>query len=34
VSDAQWPSQQWVTDGNEYFDLTMAPEQLPPLTVP
>jgi nicotinamidase-related amidase len=33
VSDAQWPSQQWVTDGNKYFDLTMAPEELPPLTV-
>lgn len=33
VSDAQWPSQQWVTDGAKYFDLTMAPEQLPPLTV-
>jgi hypothetical protein len=33
VSDAQWPSQQWVTDGAKYFDLTMAPESLPPLTV-
>jgi hypothetical protein len=33
VSDAQWPSQQWVTDGTKYFDLTMAPEQLPPLMV-
>jgi isochorismate hydrolase len=34
VSDAQWPSQQWVTDGARYFDLTMAPESLPPLAVP
>jgi hypothetical protein len=33
VSDAQWPSQQWVTDGNKYFDLTMAPEELPALTL-
>lgn len=33
VSDAQWPSQQWVADGTKYFDLTMAPEELPPLTL-
>ncbi len=34
VDDAGWPSQQWVTDGNaRYYDLTMAPEELPPLTV-
>jgi hypothetical protein len=32
VSDAQWPAQQWVTDSARYFDLTMAPEALPPLT--
>jgi nicotinamidase-related amidase len=31
VSEAQWPSQQWVTDKNPYFDLTQAPEELPPL---
>jgi nicotinamidase-related amidase len=31
VNDAQWPSQQWVTDDNPYFDLTSAPEELPPL---
>ena len=31
VNDAQWPSQQWVTDSNPYFDLTKSPEELPPL---
>jgi hypothetical protein len=31
VSDAQWPSQQWVTRSNPYFDLTQAPEELPPI---
>jgi nicotinamidase-related amidase len=34
VNEAQWPSPQWVTDGAKYFDLTKAPEELPPLTVP
>jgi nicotinamidase-related amidase len=34
VSEAQWPSQQWVTDGARYYDLTKAPEELPPLKVP
>jgi hypothetical protein len=34
VTDAGWPSQQWVTDGAKYFDLTKAPEELPPLGVP
>lgn len=34
VDDAGWPSQQWVKDGSRYYDLTMGPEQLPPLTVP
>jgi hypothetical protein len=33
VSDAQWPSQEWVKDGARYYDLTMAPEALPPLTL-
>lgn len=34
VSDAQWPSQQWVTDGKaRYYDMTMAPEELPPLSL-
>lgn len=32
VSEAEWPSQQWVTDSNPYFDLTKAPEELPPLS--
>jgi hypothetical protein len=31
VNDAQWPSPQWVTDSNPYYDLTQQPEQLPPL---
>jgi nicotinamidase-related amidase len=34
VDDAGWPSQQWVKDGAKYFDLTMAPESLPPIAVP
>jgi nicotinamidase-related amidase len=34
VSDAQWPSPQWVKDGAKYYDLTKAPEELPPLSVP
>jgi len=35
VDDAGWPSQQWVTDGiNKYYDLTMAPEELPPIPGP
>ena len=33
VDKGQWPSQQWVTDGNRFFDLTKAPEELPPLTI-
>jgi nicotinamidase-related amidase len=34
VDDAEWPSQKWVTDGTRYYyDATMAPESLPPLTV-
>jgi len=31
VNDAEWPSPEWVTDGSKYYDLTMAPETLPPL---
>ncbi len=31
VDDAGWPSQQWVEDGARYFDMTLAPEELPPL---
>lgn len=31
VNDAEWPSQSWVTGSDPYFDLTMAPEDLPPL---
>lgn len=31
VSDAEWPSPQWVTNGAKYYDLTMAPETLPQL---
>lgn len=35
VADAEWPSQQWVTDGAaRYYDMTMAPEELPPAPVP
>jgi hypothetical protein len=35
VSDSGWPSQQWVADGkSKYFDLTKAPEDLPPITAP
>lgn len=34
VSDAEWPSRQWVVDGAHYFDLTKAPEDLPPLLAP
>lgn len=34
VSDAQWPSQQWVSDGNKYYDMTMAPETLPQIATP
>src|SRR5262249_7287655 len=35
VDDAGWPSQQWVADGTRYYyNATMAPEELPPLTVP
>ena len=34
VDERQWPSQQWVNDFDPYFDLTMAPESLPPLRVP
>ena len=33
VDDAGWPSQQWVKDGSRYFDMTMAPEELPPLAL-
>lgn len=32
VDDAGWPSQQWVRDGSRFFDMTIAPEELPPLT--
>ncbi|MDF2693232.1 MAG: hypothetical protein K0S65_1615 [Labilithrix sp.] len=31
VDEAQWPSKQWLTDFERYFDLTQAPEELPPL---
>jgi nicotinamidase-related amidase len=31
VNDAEWPSRQWVTDANRYYDLTSAPEDLPPI---
>lgn len=31
VNDAQWPSQQWVTDSSPYFALTQSPEELPPI---
>lgn len=31
VDDAQWPSAQWVTNSNPYYDLTQAPEDLPQL---
>lgn len=31
VDDREWPSQQWVKDGERYFDLTLAPEDLPQL---
>jgi len=34
VDDREWPSQQWVEDGETYYDLTKAPEDLPHLTVP
>jgi nicotinamidase-related amidase len=35
VNDAEWPNQQWVTDGNAgFFNRTKAPEQLPPITTP
>jgi nicotinamidase-related amidase len=34
VNEKQWPSPQWVTDGAKYYDLTKAPEELPPLSVP
>jgi hypothetical protein len=30
VDDRQWPSHQWVIDSDPYFDLTKAPEELPP----
>jgi hypothetical protein len=33
VDDRGWPSQLWVTRENPYFDLTSAPEDLPPLGV-
>jgi nicotinamidase-related amidase len=32
VDDAEWPSQQWVIDGDKWFDRTKAPEDLPTLT--
>lgn len=33
VDDGGWPSPQWVEDGvSKYWDLTEAPEDLPPLT--
>lgn len=31
VNDAEWPSQNWVTAADPYFNLTTAPEELPPL---
>jgi hypothetical protein len=31
VNDAEWPNQQWVTDGNTFFNRTKAPEELPPI---
>jgi hypothetical protein len=34
VSDAEWPSPQWVTDAERYFDRTQAPEDLPPIGEP
>jgi nicotinamidase-related amidase len=34
VDDAGWPSKQWVTDGARYYDMTMAPEELPQLRAP
>jgi hypothetical protein len=34
VDEAGWPSPQWVADGARYYDLTQAPEDLPPLFVP
>jgi nicotinamidase-related amidase len=33
VDDGGWPSQDWVARDNPYFDLTSAPEDLPPLAV-
>jgi hypothetical protein len=33
VDDQQWPSHQWVVDGDTYYDLTKAPEELPPLLI-
>jgi nicotinamidase-related amidase len=34
VDDRGWPSQQWVQDGiAKYWDLTKAPEDLPPLSL-
>jgi nicotinamidase-related amidase len=34
VDDGGWPSQQWVQDGiAKYWDLTKAPEDLPPLSL-
>ena len=31
VNDAQWPSPQWVTRSNPYYELTRSPEELPPV---
>ena len=35
VSEAEWPSQKWVSEGTRfYWNATMAPEELPPLGLP
>jgi len=34
VDDREWPSRDWVTAGDTYFDRTKAPEELPPITTP
>lgn len=31
VNDAQWPSPQWLTRSDPYYDLTQSPEELPPV---
>ena len=32
VDEREWPSQEWVARSNPYFDLTQAPEELPPVS--